>query len=151
MRSQVVATLLIALLAGGAASAGEHDFGLGVIVGEPTGLSGKLWLDRRAAIDGALAWDLSGDDAFHIHGDFLLHAWDLIRVEKGSLPVYYGIGGRIEFEDDDDLFGLRIPLGLEYLFPSRRVDLFIEFVPILDLVPETEVRGNGGAGARFFF
>ena len=32
----------------------NRGFGLGIIVGEPTGISGKLWIEDRKAIDGAI-------------------------------------------------------------------------------------------------
>jgi len=130
----------------------QHDFGLGIIVGEPTGLSGKLWLGKTTAIDGAVAWSFEGEDAFHLHMDYLLHSFDLIRVDKGKLPLYYGIGGRIKFDEEDNArVGLRIPVGLEYIFTGERVDIFLEIVPLLDLIPDTDFSLNGGIGVRYFF
>jgi len=67
--------------------------GLGVIVGEPTGISGKLWLSGKTAIDGAVAWSFDKNAKLQVHGDFLIHKFDLIIVDKGRLPLYYGIGG----------------------------------------------------------
>jgi len=89
----------------------------------------------------------------HIHGDYLFHSFDAIKVEKGRLPIYYGIGGRIKFSEGkkDDIVGIRIPVGLAYLFATAPVDIFIELVPTLDLVPDTDFDLNGGVGARFFF
>jgi hypothetical protein len=31
-------------------------FGVGIILGEPTGLSGKYWLTEKTAVDAAVAW-----------------------------------------------------------------------------------------------
>jgi hypothetical protein len=130
----------------------QHDFGLGIIVGEPTGLSGKLWLSQNSAIDGAAAWSFEGEDAFHLHMDYLLHSFNVIKVDEGKLPIYYGIGGRIKFEEEDNArVGLRIPVGLEYIFTGERVDFFLEVVPLLDLVPDTDFSLNGGIGVRYFF
>ena len=72
-------------------------------------------------------------------------------MTEGSLPFYYGIGGRIRFDEEDSRIGARIPLGLDYLFEGSRFDLFLELVPILDLAPETELNLNAGLGARYFF
>jgi len=47
--------------------------------------------------------------------------------------------------------GLRIPVGLEYIFSGERVDIFLEIVPLLDLVPDTDFSLNGGIGVRYFF
>ena len=151
MRRYLIYSAILSVLTVGTAFA-QHDFGLGIIVGEPTGLSGKLWLSKTSAIDGAVAWSFEGEDAFHLHGDYLLHSFNLIRVDKGKLPLYYGIGGRIKFtEDDDARVGLRIPVGLAYIFSGERVDIFLEIVPLLDLVPDTDFSLNGGIGVRYFF
>jgi hypothetical protein len=39
----------------------ERNFGLGVIVGEPTGLSAKLWTSNTGALDFGLGWSIGGD------------------------------------------------------------------------------------------
>ena len=47
-------------------------FGAGIIVGEPTGLSLKYFLDRRHAFDVAIDYSLY-DSALYVHADYLLH------------------------------------------------------------------------------
>jgi hypothetical protein len=133
-------------------SAQDSGFGLGVILGEPTGLSLKAWIAGSAAIDAAAAWSLRGRSSLHLHADYLQHNFDLFKVQKGKLPFYYGIGGRIRFVDDDDArVGFRIPVGIDYLFANAPLDVFLEVVPLVDLVPDTDVDVNGGAGIRYFF
>ncbi len=131
-------------------SAKAHNFGLGISVGEPTGLSGKLWTGNNTAIDGALAWSFGHEDAFHLHSDFLVHNYKWIKVSEGRLPVYYGIGGRIKMEDDSKV-GVRIPVGLNYQFADAPLDIFLEIVPILEMVPATDFNMNAAIGIRFFF
>ena len=127
-------------------------FGLGIILGEPTGISGKYYLNETHAIDGAVAWSLSGDNDFHLHGDYLFHEYSLIEPDKGKLPVYVGIGGRFLFRQSRDTeFGVRIPVGLNYIFATIPIDLFGEIVPILDLFPDVEFDLEGAIGARFYF
>jgi hypothetical protein len=138
----------VVVLAGSAASQG--NFGLGIIVGEPTGVSAKLWLTERTAVDMAAAWSFSDESAFHLHADYLLHNFDLINVQKGKLPIHFGIGGRLKFEDESR-FGVRIPVGLTYIFAGAPVDIFFEVVPILDLIPDTDFTANAAIGARFYF
>ena len=124
-----------------------------MIIGEPTGISGKLWLSGNTAIDGAVAWSFDKNAKFQVHGDFLIHKFDLINVDKGRLPLYYGIGGRIKMweNDHDDNVGVRFPIGLEYLFANTSLDLFLEIVPILDIAPDTDLEFNGAIGIRYFF
>ena len=123
-----------------------------MILGEPTGLSLKVWVARSTAFDAAAAWSLRGRNSLHLHADYLRHNFGLFTVQTGRLPLYYGIGGRVSFRDDDDhRVGFRIPVGIDYLFANAPLDVFLEVVPLLDLVPETDVDINGGAGIRYFF
>jgi hypothetical protein len=125
-------------------------FGLGVILGEPTGLSGKLWLTEKTAVDGAVAWSVYDEGALHVHADFLFHSFNLINVSKGQLPLYFGLGARVKLAGDTRI-GARIPVGLDYLFDGAPLDVFLEIVPILDLVPETGFNINGAIGIRYWF
>jgi hypothetical protein len=129
----------------------SQGFGIGVIAGEPTGLSFKQWLSGATAVDGALAWSFNEPSAFNLHVDYLYHV-----VSAGSLRIpgwkfYIGIGGRFKLEEDDTRFGMRVPLGVTYLFKTSPFDFFLEIAPILDLAPGTEMRMNGGFGIRYYF
>ena len=134
-------------------TAQEGRFGLGIIAGEPTGPCFKLWTSERTAIDGAAAWSFAKNAGLHMHADYLFHDFDLIEVEKGRLPLYYGIGGRVRFAegDRDNKSGIRIPVGLAYLVETAPLDIFFEIVPILDLAPDTELDFNAALGVRYFF
>jgi len=135
------------------AYAQKNGFGLGVIIGEPTGPCFKVWTGGKTAIDGAVAWSLEGNEDLHLHMDYLLHDFSIVNVDKGRFPLYYGIGGRVQFREgnnQDDLVGVRIPVGMTYLFANSPLELFFEVVPIVDLAPDTELDFNGGAGIRFY-
>jgi len=126
------------------------NLGVGIMVGEPTGVSVKAWNNDRSAFGVGAAWSLSGrNEAIHLHIDYLQHTW-FEDLDEGSLGFYFGIGGRGIFADDP-LIGLRIPLGLTYVFGGIPFDIFVEAVPILDLTPDTEFAGNGAVGLRYYF
>jgi len=131
-------------------NAQSKGIGLGLIIGEPTGISFKYWTGSTTAFDAALAWSFIDEGAFHIHGDYIFHNMRLISVPEGTLPFYYGIGARIKTANDTKL-GVRVPLGLAYLFSNAPVDIFLEVVPILDLMPKTDFSINAAIGARYFF
>jgi len=150
LRSVIYLALIAVLLVFSGVEAQDEGFGLGVILGEPTGISGKLWTGDRTAIDGAVAWSFEDKTAVHLHADFLFHKFDHIEPEKGEFSLYYGIGGRIKFEDDSKA-GVRFPGGINYLFPEAPLDLFVEIVPLLDLAPSTKFRFNAALGIRYFF
>ena len=149
MKRIVIVISLFILQINSLAAQGKN-FGIGIILGEPTGLSGKQWLGNNTAIDGALAWSFGKKEALHMHADFIIHQYDLINVTKGKLPIYYGIGARIKLEDDSKI-GVRIPVGLNYHVADAPLDIFIEIVPILELIPATEFNMNAAIGVRFFF
>lgn len=140
--------LLIALA--GTASAREGNTGLGIIFGEPSGISFKLWTGKTIAIDAGAAWSFVGGGAFQVHGDLLFHNFDLFDVEKGKMALYYGFGARLKAEDQTK-FSFRVPLGISYEFEKARIELFMEVVPMLDLAPKTQGDIAGGVGFRYYF
>ena len=151
MIKKIITSLFFILLFSNSIYAQGNGFGLGMILGEPTGISLKNWLGRSTAVDFAIAWSLEGKNSFTIHGDYLSHHFKWTQVESGSLPFYYGIGGSIKFTDDDARLGARVPLGLNYHFENLTLDLFLEFVPVLLLLPKTDFDINASIGIRYFF
>ncbi len=126
------------------------NLGLGVMLGEPTGISLKSWNNSRSAFDLGVAWSFAGsDDDIYLHADYLLHSW-IDDVDQGDLAFYYGIGGRMIFSDDPTA-GVRIPFGLNYVIQDAPVDVFVEVVPVLNLTPNTDFDGNGALGIRYYF
>ncbi len=164
MKKSILLFVFVGLTA--AAKAQSTGFGLGLIVGDPTGISFKYWLTGDRAIDGALAWGVTHGGYFHLHSDYLFHKADLISVSKGQFLLHYGPGIRLrswsgdeywhggEWHDNDGThldLGVRFPVGLTYLFDGAPVDAFIELVPTLDLVPATGFDIDAGIGARYWF
>ena len=149
LRAGIIGALLL-LPAVARADDPRGPFGLGVQIGEPTGISGKLWMSRTTAWDGVVAWSFADEGALHLQADFLWHFFPF-EVDTGELPLYVGVGGRIKFYDDASRAGVRIPLGITYLFSDAPIDVYLEVAPIIDFSPETEVRSNGGLGIRYYF
>lgn len=133
--------------------------GVGAIFGEPTGLTAKWWLNNEAAIDLAAAWELSGDDEFQLHADYLLHRHDWVSIPdlNATTPVYFGVGARVKFEDDDhqgnddDVFGFRFPIGIAIRPNGTQLEFFAEIVPILDVAPDSDFDLNAAIGGRYYF
>jgi hypothetical protein len=149
-KTKLLLFVCLALFSVNILNAQGRGAGLGIIVGEPTGFSFKYWTSGTTAFDAALAWSFVDEEAFHIHVDYLLHSFTLITVPEGKLPFYYGIGGRLKTADKAKL-GVRVPVGLAYIFQSAPIDIFLEVVPILNFVPKTDFNINAALGARYFF
>jgi hypothetical protein len=156
MKSKItIISLFLSVLSANAFA--QDKFGLGVILGEPTGLSLKYWLGKEHAIDGAAAWSYSENDSLQLHTDYLVHNYDVFNTDE--LPFYCGLGARLKFKEDDGrgrnenhaIFGIRIPLGVTYVFDDAPVDLFFELVPVLDLAPDVELDVNAAIGLRIYF
>ena len=143
-----MALLGVALLCGSAAAG---SFGLGIIAGEPTGISGELWLTRSTALTAAVAWSFEGgDDAVLVQADYVFYNMGLFDVKRGAMGLYFGLGGRVRFGDDEQV-GIRVPIGIDYMFGNAPIDVFGEVVPIVDLVDESELNFGAGVGVRYFF
>ena len=100
-----VITLCLSLAVQGSV-AQERKFGLGLIIGEPTGISAKLWTSNENAFDFGLGWSVGGNrigkydgsynggSRVHFHMDYLWHSFEAVHSTE-RFPLYYGIGGRI--------------------------------------------------------
>jgi len=131
---------------------GYGGFGVGAMIGEPTGLNFKLWRLDDKAYDAGLAWSLSGENSLHLHADYLIHDFSFFSPYSGNFPFYYGIGFRLKFQSkDDNKLGIRIPFGATYHFRKTPIDIFFETVPIVNIIPDTELDFNIVFGARIFF
>lgn len=140
------------------ASAEGGPFGLGLILGSPTGLSAKLYLNRRNAIDFALGFAFLNRRGIALHADYLWHPVMLASDEAFFLPLYFGIGARIldhdRNEDDGDFhLGARAPVGILFDFKTVPLDVFLEVALVIDIIQDhgDVVDLNAGVGARYYF
>ena len=130
-------------------NAGEQKFGIGVIAGEPTGITAKLYLSENDAVDAAASWSFV-NDMIYLRADYIRHFPGTIDKEFRDFVLYAGVGGLLKL-DNDAAFGARIPIGVNYFSDSVPVELFIEIGPALLLLPETKFILTGGIGARYYF
>jgi hypothetical protein len=151
----MAAVLITVALFCGTAEAWTRDFGIGVILGEPTGFTAKAWLDDEKAIDMAAAWSFRNGEFFHLHADYLMHKGGFVEHEAAEHMVYFGLGALIEFRDDtnghDTEAGMRIPLGMAVHLKAVPVELFVELAPVMEVTPSTSLHINAGIGARYYF
>jgi len=139
--------MLVALPAIAADPSERREFGIGLILGEPSGLQGQFFWSRRAAIDVTAAW--SWNDWFMGMADFQVYDyfWDAPR----EWQWFYGLGTYLAVpENEDGTFGVRVPLGIRYHFPHSAIDAFAEVAPALQVLPDTEAEFFGGLGVTFW-
>lgn len=135
----------------------REELQLGVIVGSPTGISGKISLGKNRSIDAALAYNLAHDLGLEFHADYLIENARSFSINAPApLELYFGIGARIAEIDrgrheDDVAFGPRAPIGISYTINNPNLMFFGELALILNLVPDTDVDLDGGVGIRYRF
>lgn len=123
------------------------DVGAGVVLGAPTAVTGKLWLDGTRALDAGLGWS----SELTVYGDYLWHGWDVLpKPAEGRLPVYLGLGVQVRTFRDAE-FGVRAVAGVAYWLPRDPVEIFLELVPVFRLTPGTSVGLDAGLGLRYYF
>jgi len=126
------------------------NFGAGVMFGEPSGITAKLWQGQRNAFDFGLAWSFEHTNSMTMQADYLWHNYNIIKVDEGTMPIYYGVGGRVMVGNEGNV-GIRVPVGVNYLFAHDPLGLFFEVAPILDLAPSTNFDLNADVGIRYYF
>ncbi|NCS88269.1 MAG: hypothetical protein AUK34_09155 [Ignavibacteria bacterium CG2_30_36_16] len=157
-------TLVIMMILAKPIAAQDHGFGLGLILGEPTGLSAKLWTTRDNALDFGLGVSVGGDrishhnniyydgkSRVHFHMDYLWHSFNAISTTE-RFPLYYGLGGRFNTGGGyDGSFGARGVFGIAWFPHATPIDVFLELVPVLQITPDVGFGIDAGLGIRYFF
>jgi hypothetical protein len=174
-------TLLTALVAlsllgamAGSAKATEvgynRKFGLGIVVGDPTGLSAKLWVAPTNALDFGLGfWGYGVNNrcfndgtcpryGYHSGTFNMDYLWQSNIVRgQAQLDWHVGVGGRAIWVGGGcggDCFAVaaRAPIGLDLMFNNPGfMELFFEIAPAFYIVPGFGFDVEGGLGVRFYF
>lgn len=150
MKKLTVFLFVLMFLTELSASKPDNRFAAGIIIGEPTGISLKMWQTNTKAVDAGIAWSLGKNSHLSLHADYLFHKFIIASNEGMKIPLYYGIGARVKLQDETKL-GIRFPIGIDYLFRNVPIDVFFEIVPVFDLVPETSFDFGAVIGIRYNF
>jgi hypothetical protein len=149
------------------------------MVGAPTGLTGKYYLSTKAAMAvdfglGTYYYGYYDGDAIHLHSDLLWHPVSLASTSSFQLPFYLGVGARLLDHDEywragywrsgGTHVGLRVPFGVAFDFTRVPLDLFVELVPVWDIIEDHDYRYGtyddrdhnrfdltGAVGLRYYF
>lgn len=126
-----------------------NSLGVGIVAGEPTGISVKYFFNGNSAVDLVLAWSFERKSSFRVHSDYLYHFSGVFDIPQGKLLLYLGGGAYINISEELTI-GARIPIGIAYLF-SFPLEVFLEIAPVLHLLPSTTLGANAGIGIRYYF
>ncbi len=140
---------------------------VGITIGGPTYIHFTHGLGGPAAVEAGISF--SYNHATHIYGDYLIETHAPLRSPQlNDVGLFYGIGGMIVITNDDHYhnhkngyygendgdvgFGVRFPLGLDWRpAKAQNFSFHIEIVPIIAVVPETELEFNAGLGLKYHF
>lgn len=169
MRSAVVLALITATAS--PAFAGDDDdgsgvprgtdkgtIGVGIVIGEPFGVSARLYVKDDQALQGAVGFALIGG-GIQVNADYVFHPYILQTRPSFVLATYLGPGVRfVDYQSGRDnsyfAIGLRGVGGLLFDFKSP-LDAFIEVAGVIEYGFQ-DGKGfgpalNAGAGVRYYF
>lgn len=153
MKLFFVVVLLLALLGLQPARA---DNALGVVLGDPTGISGRFSVSPANSFEMAVAYSSSHYEGLHIHGTYLWDNARNFRTSASPLEMYYGLGVRLITinkgeRDGSTAVGPRAPIGLLYKINNPNLEFFGEVSATVDITPKTDVDLDIGIGVRVRF
>lgn len=139
------------------------NFGIGVIIGEPTGLTAKIWTQK----DMALAFSLGNSyfGSVRIGMDYL---WHFNAFNSNIVNLYAGPGAAIGigessgwwYKDKDQKWykssdeiglGIRGILGINVVPRNSPIEIFGELGLMVGFLPGTYTNFEGAIGIRFYF
>jgi hypothetical protein len=136
-------------------------FGIGLQLGIPTGVTGYFGLGGGQAVQFAVGF--GGGSLLLGRIDYTLH-FPIVSVDPGTIDLYVGGGVFVgafpyfgyyyfgnPFFVSPLLVGLEVPLGARWRFHRLPIDLFIELVPAISVLPGLGFGLGGALGGRFYF
>lgn len=157
--------LLVATASASTEIGESRPFGLGLQLGSPTGISGKIYLGgRRNAIDftagsGAYGAGYYWGNGFYGQVAYHWHVQELTSGNGVAIPFRVGVGaflttggayayygwGRAGY---NNVVGARVPFGLDFDLEEAPVQFWIEAAIDVTLYG---IGYDGGIGARYYF
>jgi hypothetical protein len=133
------------------------DIGLGIFIGEPTGLDLKIGLSQKSGLD-----ILIGESTFREGHLSYGHVTYLLTPAVGHgdsilIPLRLGIGGAIFGITEDNVgFAVRVPFEIGLRFRRTPIEIYAEISFAIDFFTDnrndkTAFDLGGGLGIRFYF
>jgi len=130
-------------------SEGVYGVGVGLGVGDPTGFNVALRTEALHTLSMLAGWNLSAG-RFHTHGDYQLPFAEITPAESVLAVTFYsGVGATLDIDESLGL-GARVPLVTALSF-DKPVEIFIEVVPVIGVLPNVEFGMQATTGIRGWF
>jgi hypothetical protein len=140
-----------------------NDFGFGLILGDPVGLTIKYWTSNENALDAYLGSSYFG--RVRVGTDYLWHfdafKSNVVKMYAGpGLVLGLGQGHGIWYkedhkkfyywEDNSTGFGARVIFGINVIPKRTPIEIFFELGPLVGISPNYGVNLDAALGIRFY-
>jgi len=132
----------------------DGPMGIGVFLGQPTGVTFEMDLSDTSWLDFKATWSFAGGHGgFNIllQGNYEYAFPGLLAIEDILFTPFVGGGVFANVYDGGASIGVRVPGGLAYRFRKVPLELFLEIGLDMYLIPGFGLDGSGGLGARYRF
>lgn len=164
MKNIIYILFLLTILSGNIYSQSPQgkNFGFGIIIGDPTGLTLKFWSQRQNAFVFDIGASYFGSP--RIGMDYL---WHFDAFNSNEAKLYAGLGGAIGigegkgfyYKDKEGFYrrtgnalglGVRGVFGVNFIPRASPVELFFEIGALIGVTPEFGSAADVAIGARFY-
>lgn len=145
--------LFLAVAAPADAQRASGAIGIGGQVGDPSGVTIKVYNPGSLSYDFLAAWDLDDFFFLNVHGQYErpLELENVSGVEYFFGPGgFVGIRDREEPVEDEFVLGISGRIGVNVPLEDR-FEFYAQLTPRIHLVPDTEGDLGGGIGVRYYF
>jgi len=127
----------------------KRRHGLGVVVGQPVGITGKSYLDRRGrhAIDASLGLQTRG--GAYGHASYQFHPFPVLRTTRFEVP--WRVGGGAFWRTAQQTVGLLGVTGLDLDVTDTPLQLFADLHLGLGIAPKSIANLGFSGGLRAYF
>jgi hypothetical protein len=134
-------------------------WGLGAVIGAPTGLSANYFLQESRTIHTTLAYDLQGNDHLQLASHYTWRRKDL-RLPDLTLGWFYGVGGRFALTEHDHrhnhssdkvALGPSGTIGVFHEFQQVPLEVFLKVNLTVNLIPDTDADTDLMLGLHYNF
>lgn len=129
-------------------------FGLGIAIGSPAGVSGRLALGGLAAAQFSVGAALGRPGTLGATADYTLIFQPFApSIDDYSVPLYLGVGFKAEVDtlSERSFVGPRVVCGATVIAAELPVELYLEVAPTFYFLESLSWAVDGQIGLRYYF
>lgn len=132
--------------------AADGPMGVGLFLGQPTGITFEMDLAPASWVDFKAAWNFGGAGfSIILQGNYEYAFLNKLAINELALSPFAGVGAAVNLYDGGVAVGARIPAGVSHRMRNIPIELFLELGLDVYLLPAFDIGISGGLGARYRF